>query len=242
MQKLLALFCASLLSLTAAVAAEGSGSKFSLSATETKCVAPDSCYVLFLLEVSAQNLQAAQQEAQQILTEFQGKLKKDFPQAKSETVDLNFGTNNNTRFRANDAPIVPTVTKAVLCTLPPDEESALKVFDLGLTSRLTPFCGQTDAGMYGAVYFAVRDFKAANDALLAEAWSKMLPDAQKRAEMFGMKLGRMLTSNAFTDSPSDGIIQFRDLGVRLPTPYFSPERNGIFFLVTLNADFELLPR
>jgi hypothetical protein len=135
----------------------------------SKYVSGTECYVLFLLEGTGETMQDAQVNFEHKLTEFIQKSKKDFPQSKLDVVSVNVGTRDFSTYRAAENPFAPNITKLLIFVLPPDENMVVKLLDSGIKAGLIPFCGVSQDGSYGAVFYGLKNPAIEIDKLYPQA-------------------------------------------------------------------------
>ena len=163
-------------------------------------------------------------------------VKKQFPQAKETIIAVNFGTRDFCSFQLTENPFTPNVTKVLLYTLPPDEDKALELLDCGIQAGLTPFCGASRDGEFGAVFFGLKDPESVIDGLYPACNQKLIQEVQKLSrgqELFQIK-------SATRDFPLERFheIYYKDIKIILPSEFCSTEKSRIKVTLILRATLQ----
>ena len=211
----------------------------SVSAEVSKYVPATECYVVFLLETSGENMLAAKTRMDEKLKDFSEKARKEFSPVNVEAISINIGTRDFSSFRVAENPFSPTLAKVLICTLPPEELTAVKFLDFGVKSGLTPFCGTSGDGSFGAVFYSLNDKNLGKefDGLYALAAQKLQTEVQRLADMLGRKVIKMEAVTRFVHRPEEYELRFKDMKVILPSEFCSSDRNKIKVSLVLHANF-----
>ena len=129
------------------------------------------------------------------------------------------------------------MAKVLICTLPPDELMAVRFLDFGMKSGLTPFCGASRDGSFGAVFYGLKDSEKELDGLYPAAAQKLQDEARKLAEILGRSVTKMEDVSRFEPRREGYELQFKDMKVILPSEFCNSDRNKIKVTLILHADF-----
>lgn len=239
MKYILTLFCGLLL-LFSLSAAENSEEKFPTISAEAEVetfVRADTCHVLFLLKGTGRDMQSARSDFETRKKAFTENISRDFPGVSCDVISVNYGTDNFSDYRAAETPFEPNVTKLLLLTLPPDEELAVRLLDCGREAGLTPFCGASRDGRFGALYFGLKNPQPELDRLYPRAARKLFSEAERLANVLGRKVVRMEDLSRFVPRDAAYEVQFKAIKVILPGEFYSVDRERIRIALHLHANF-----
>lgn len=211
----------------------------SAEAEVSKFVHADECYVLFLLSSTGDSMSAAKVNFEKKEKEFSETVKRDFPEAKFDTIPVNFGTRDFSSYRAAESPFIPDMTKILLFTLPPKEDMAIRLLDCGLKSGLMPFCATSRDGTYGAIFFGLKNSQTELDSLYPLGKRKLFAQAEKLAEELGREIVKMDDISRIIPRDNSYELRFREIKVALPSEFCSIDRNRIKISLTLHANFQV---
>ena len=200
-------------------------------------VSATECYVLFLLESTGENLQDAKAKFDLKLNNFMELVHKDFPDLKFDVISVNVGTRDFSSFRAEENPFSPDIAKVLLFTLPPDENMALQLLDLGVKSDLMPFCGTSRDGTFGAVFYGLRNANAEIDRLYPQAVQKLQAQANRLSHELGREIVRMDDISRFFPREEPYELRFKNIKVILPSEFCASDKNKIKVPLILRANF-----
>ncbi|WP_294433848.1 hypothetical protein [uncultured Victivallis sp.] len=239
MKYILTLFCGLLL-LFSLSAEENGEEKFPTISAEAEVetfVRADTCHVLFLLKGTGRDMQSARSDFETRKKAFTEKISRGFPGVSCDVLSVNYGTSNFSDYRATENPFVPNVTKLLLLTLPPDEELAVRLLDCGREAGLTPFCGSSRDGSFGAIYFGLKNPQPELDRLYPRATRKLFTEAERLAGELGRKVVRMEDLSRFVPRDAAYEVQFKAIKVVLPGKFCSVDKARIRIALHLHANF-----
>ena len=203
----------------------------------SKYVSATECYVLFLLESTGDNLQDAKAKFDLKLNNFTESIRNDFPDLKMDVISVNVGTRDFSSFRAEENSFSPDIAKVLLFTLPPDENMALKLVDLGVKSGLVPFCGTSRDGTFGALFYGLKKADAEINDLYPQAVQKLHEQANRLSHELGREIVRMDDISRFYPREEDYELRFKNIKVILPSGFCASDRNKIKVPLILRANF-----
>ncbi len=174
------------------------------------------CYVLFLLEGCEGSMTEALAAFNRKWKAFTETAVKEFPAAKLEAFSVNIGTREFHSYRATENPVIPTVTKIIFCTLPPDEEMAVKLLDAGVKAGLLPFCAASRDGSFGAVYYGVKDAGETLKRFYPIAADKLWREAAKLGNISEREILRSVEFRRYVPNDGSGELRFKEIRFRLP--------------------------
>lgn len=203
----------------------------------SKYVSATECYVLFLVEVTGENMQDAKAKIDLKLNNFTQMTQKDFPDVKSDVISVNIGTKDFSSFRSAENPFTPNIAKVLIFELPPDEDMAIKLLDSGIKSGLVPFCGISRDGTFGAVFYGLKNVDAEIDKLYPEAVQKLQRQAKKLANELGREIVKMDDISRFTPRENPYEIRFKDMKVILPSEFCASDKSKIKVSLSLRSNF-----
>lgn len=162
---------------------------------------------------------------------------KDFPDLKLDVISVNVGTRDFSSSRAERNPSSPDIAKVLLCTLPPDETMAIKLLDAGVKSGLTPFCGTSRDGTFGAVFYGLKNADAEIDDLYPQTVQKLQAQANRLSHELGRELVRMDDISRFSPWEDPYELRFKNIKVILPSVFCASDKNKIKVRLILRANF-----
>lgn len=203
----------------------------------SKYVSATECYVLFLAESSGENLLDVKTKLDLKLNNFTELVRKDFPDSKLDVISVNIGTRDFSSYSAEQNPFSPDIAKILLCTLPPDETMAIKLLDAGVKSGLTPFCGTSRDGTFGAVFYGLKDADAEIANLYPQTVQKLQAQANRLSRELGREIVRMDDISRFSPREEPYELRFKNIKVILPSEFCASDKNKIKVSLTLRANF-----
>lgn len=203
----------------------------------SKYVSATECYVLFLAESSGDSLLDAKTKLDLKLNNFMELVHKDFPDSKLDVISVNIGTRDFGSYRAEENPFSPDIAKVLLCTLPPDENMAIKLLDAGVKSGLTPFCGTSRDNTFGAVFYGLKNADAEIDNLYPQTVQKLKAQANRLSHELGREIVGMDDISRYC--PSEELYELRFKGIRatLPSAFCASDKDKIRVPLILRANF-----
>ncbi len=211
-----------------------------VSVEVSRTVAATECYVLFLAEASDATVAEAKTAVDNQLQSFCDEARKSFPGISFSIVTSNIGMRDVGSYRAKEKPVIPAVSKVLICTIPPDELQAAQLLDDGVKAGLLPACGSSYDGIYGAIFYGVKEPEKAIADTLPIATRKLWAEAEKLAALQNGKVGPMLYIYQKTLSEKTWPVSCRDAKISLPSKFNSADKDSICVSLAFSAGFELI--
>lgn len=226
--------------LSSAFAAEQTPEKLPVISAEvevSKYVGASECYVLFLLEGTGETMTDAKMNFDRKLIDITQKIKKDFPQSKLDVMSVNIGTRDFSTYRAVENPFAPNIAKLLIFVLPPDENMAVKLLDFGIKSGLTPFCGESRDGTFGAVFYGLKNPESEIDQLYPTATQQLISQGKKLAVQLQREVVKMDDITRFSPRENPYELRMKNIKIVLPAEFCAADKNKIKVSLILRANF-----
>ena len=196
------------------------------------------CYAGLVLTESGETWQRTRTQAAAKVKALSETVKKQFPQAEMRVITVNVGR------RDQQPDGMPTVEQILLFTLPPDEDTAVRLLDAGRQAGMRPLDSDGFLAVRGAVGCGI------GDPELEAIRAKMLPDILRQAEKEAGKLAafqgkEVVRLKSFRIGPmkkADLQIRYRNLQIDLPCRVWSQSPDRVPVTLAILADFQLRDR
>ena len=213
--------------------------KMTVRARADKHVPATVGYVLLLIEETAPTMAEAKHKCDEKLRIFSEAAQKEFPGIEIKAASVNFGNRSNS-YGSERNQNLPRMFKSVIVMIPPDEELAMKLLDLGTRLGVSPLCTETryDGYSAGAVFFGLRPDDKAITELYADLFAKLRKKADDMAKLLSLRVVGETTID-ITETFTNDLLRFSGITIPLPTLYHGNDKDRVFIMVIGSGEFEL---
>ena len=152
---------------------------------------------------------------------------------------MNFG-NRSSGYGSERNQNLPKMSKSVVVTIPPDEELAMKLLDLGTRFGVPPLYTEPayDGFSAGAVFFGLRPDDEAITGLYADLLAKLRKRAADMAKLLSL---RVVGESRITiqELHKDGKLRSGGINIPFPTVFYGNDKDRVFVVLVADGQFEM---